>query len=324
MSRIDKVGLGKQTALGTKNTVADYFTLVESCEPGHNREIIEQEETTGVRHPSGVDYGVEFWTLDVKLATRWSSLGRWLSLWFGQPTTTTPDVTNAPTARNHLFAANAPKEHSLYVVRRDPSPVVTDLFWDGLGDELELSIEPNGFLMLNGKVVCRALDDTQGDPSATLDSTARVSFDQVKVYVSVDGGAEAEVKCRTWSASYKNNIDTDEEVLGQRLLHTLKEGNTDLDVSFEPKDALSTHYRRALQADPAKVKLRMEALGATIGGTTKYKLEQIVYACEYVEAPLPVSAGERLKTVEIKARGRYDEAVSKLQDINLVNIVAAY
>jgi hypothetical protein len=258
------------------------------------------------------------------MAPRFASLGRWLSLWHGLPTTTTPDVTNAPTARNHLFGSNAPKEHSIYVVRKDMSPAIIDLFWDALGDEYTISIEPNGFLMLEGKAIARANDDTQADPSATLDNSARIVFDQVKVYLSVDGAGEVEVKCRDWSATFSNNIDTDEGVLGARELYTLKEANTSCEVAFTPKESLSTHYRRALQSDPAKVKVRMEALGATIGGTTKYKLEHITYACEYLEAPIPVQASERQKSVEIKARARYDESVSKFVEQNLVNVVTTY
>ena len=322
--RSDVVGLGKQTAAGTKNTTAEYFPPVETTEPAHSREIIEQEETTGVAYPAGIDYGVEFWTIGIKGAARVASFPRLLSMFYGQPTTSTPDATNAPTARQHLFPMNAPKEHSVYVARKDPTPPITDLFWDVIGDELTMSIVTNGFLMFDGKAVARMLDDTQSAPVATYDASARMAFDQIKVYISVDGGAEAEVKCRNYSCTTKNSVQTDDDVLGQRTLQKLYEGNRNADVKFTVAEALSTHYRRALQSDPAKVKLRMEALGATIGGAVKFKVEQTVYACEYLEAPANVNAGERLKSIEISARARYDETVSKFIETAVVNTVASY
>jgi hypothetical protein len=328
MSRIDIFGLAKQTDASTKNATMEYYPPVESCEVEHAVETMEVDETTGHRFPTGMDYGTEFWNLSLKATPRMASLPRLLSMWFGQPVTSTPDAGGAPAARNHQFLATptsaAPKEHSIFAVRKDPSPAIIDLFWTCLGDELSFAIESNDFLKLEGAIIARELDDTQSAPTQTLDNTARMSFDQVKCYASVNGAGEAEVKVRKFAVTYQNNLDTEDVILGTRRLQSLNVDNAMCEVSFQPTGALSTEYRRALLSDPDKVKLRFEALGAVIGAATKYKVEFIIYACEYIEAPANIDAGERLKDIEITARARYDEVASKFVECNVVNIVATY
>jgi hypothetical protein len=328
MARLDKVGFAKQVAMGTKQATMEYFPPVESADVEDQRENIEQEETTGRRFPDGIDYGTTHWELGMKAAPRVSSLPRYASAYLGAPTTSTPDVTNAPTARSHVFdpaaAGKVPVPHSIFAVRKDPSTPIVDLFWDALGNEFSLSVEPNGFLAFEGSFIAKELDDTQADPSLTLDTSRRMVYDQAKVYISVDGGGETEVKVAGWGLTYGNGIDTDQAILGSRRLFTLAEDNAVATVRFSPRESLSTHYRRALQDDPASVKLRMTATGAIIGGAVAYKVEVIANAFEYLKAPANISASERLKKIDVEGRVKYDVSASKFVTLEVVNTVASY
>jgi hypothetical protein len=326
--RNDIFGLAKQTGLGTKQTVMEYFPPVETVSPGASRETLEEEETTGTRFPTGIEYGTQFWEVQVEGAARFNSLPRLLSGFLCAPVTTTPDGTGAPTGRNHAFdvaaPGAAPVPHSMFVVRRDPSPPIVDLFWDALGNELELSVEPNGFVRYAAGYVARELDDGQPAPSPTLDVSKRIPFDLCKAHLSVDDGPETEVAVAGFSLAYSNSIDTDEAVLGSRRLFTVEPGNATAEVTFMPRQGLEEHYRRALQDDPASVRIRLEALGAVIGAAVRYKLEVIVHSCEYVDAPAEINAAERLKSIEVTARARYDDTSSKFVTVNVVNEINAY
>ena len=327
MSRFDSVGLAKQTALGTKNTVMTYFVPVDSADPGINRETLEIEETLGNKFPTDIEYGSRFYEVSFSGAVRVASLPRVLSGFLGAPTTTTPG--GGTSSRNHAFnpaagggAALVP--HSILVNRTDPSPGITDLFWDALGNSFTMSVDANGFLSFDAAYVAKELDDTQPEPTVTADLTRRFPFHEAKCYLSVDGGAEAEVKVSSFSLTYNNNIATDQVVLGSTSLYSTPEGNVDADYSFTTKEALSTHYRRALQATPANVKVRLEALGPIIEGTIKYKVEVIIYRSQTIDAPAGISAGDFLRDIDVSGRAAYDSATSKFVEVNVVNIVPSY
>lgn len=321
--RLDYVGLAKQAAMGTPQTVMEYFPPVESGEPDHQRENIEQEETTGTRHPSGVDHGVEFWKPSFNGAARYSSLPRILSMFFGAPVTTaTADVT----AKKHSFASGAPLAHSVKMARKDPNPNIIDLFTDVLGDELEISIQSNGFMKYAAKCVAREIDEDEVYGVPVTDASGRMAFDTVTAFISVNGGAEAPLTLRTFSQKYSNKVDTEDEQLGSRRLASIAEGNSACEVEFGVIGAgnLSAHYRRAIKADPDSVKIRVLATGPIIGTGVAFAYEQIVYACEYVEAPANIDAASRLNIVTVKARAKYDTAASKFVDHAVTNAVATY
>jgi hypothetical protein len=330
VSRVDSVGIAKQTAVGTKNVTAEYFPPVESADSDYNRDEIVVEETIGHRHPTPLDYGLNFWKVKMKGAPRYASLPRILSMHCGLPVTTTPDVTNAPTARSHLFSLTstlgAPKEHSIYLTRRDPVPAINDLFYDCYGDDIEFSIAAGEVLKFESTAVAPQIDSGQSVPTATLDATSRVRFHEVVVGLSVDGGGEVVTKCGSASIKLGNNIDTDQKILGSKQLDGISPGNTDLDVQFEVMDKtlLQAWYNRNLQANPAVNKVRITGTGAVIGGAITYKFEMIAYACEITDAPANIDAASRLRSIPIKARGRYDTVASKLVDFTVVNIVTTY
>lgn len=332
MSRLDFVGIGKQTAFGTKNTTPTYYPPVETSDAAIQRASISSEETTGNRGTDRMAYGTSFWEVPMRGAVRAASFPRILSGFLGAPTTTTPDGTNAPTGRKHAWdaiaLAGALVPHSLYVVRKDSSPVVTDLVYDCYGNEMTISVEPNGFLTYECTWVGRDLDDTQSAPTPTRDSTTRWPFHQVKAYLTVNGGAETEVKVGQTTIRLQNSIDTGYEVLGSQRLSNLGVGNLGVEASFQVKETdLSAHYRRALLGTPDSVKLRLAAVGAKIGSAPSavfYTAEFTVALGEYTDAPLQVNAADRTKMIDVRMRGALDVATNKMFDCFVQNEVASY
>lgn len=324
MSRVDSVGMAKQAAFGTKQTTMEYFVPVESADPNLNRETMEVEETVGHRFPTDIDYGTEFWEASMSGKARLSSLPRMLSGFMGAPTTS---ATAEATAKQHLFnpvAASSIVPHSILFNRSDPSTAITDLLWDAYGNSLSLGVAVNEFLNFEATYVGKSNDDARPEPTVTLDTSPRVNFDEVTAFISVNGAAEVAAPLSSFSLNYSNNFETDNFVLGARTLYALNEGNASADVSFTVKDTLSTHYRRALLADPANVKIRLLGTGALIGTGISYVFEVTVYRCHYLTAPAAISAAERLTGIEVSARAAYDTTASKFVDVRVINTVASY
>jgi hypothetical protein len=212
MSRIDAVGLARQTAgMGTKETVPEYFPPVESAEVNDNREELTIEETIGNRFPTGLDYGTRFFEVTLAGAPRSASVPRTLSGFLGQPTS------SGAGPYTHLFdpaaAAKTPEPHSMFVLRRDPNPSIVDLFWDGKGNQLEFSCAANEYVRFNESWIFLDLDDTQVEPAITIDAGARRKFTEVTAQISVNGAGATTIVLASFSFTYNNNLDTDEAVL---------------------------------------------------------------------------------------------------------------
>jgi len=126
----------------------------------------------------------------LKGVVRPTSFPRLLSAYFGAPTTSTPEGT----AKKHLFGAGTPVPHSVLVNRTDPSSAITDLLYDMVGNDLTISCEANGFVSFEAGLLGLNNDNTQSEPTVTLDSSTRFTFDQAKVYASINGAAEVEFK----------------------------------------------------------------------------------------------------------------------------------
>lgn len=328
MSRLDSVGLAKQAGIDSKVTTPEFYVPVESASVSLNRELLEIEETIGTRFPTDPDYGTSFWELSIAGAVRAASFPRLLSAFLGAPTTSSPDTAAAPTARKHAFdpvpSAGTPVPHSILITRADPSPKIVDLFYGCMGQEISLSVEPNNYVRFDASLVAKELDDTQAAPTVTADLSDRFRFHEAKAYISVAGGGEVEIKIERWSITYGNGIDTDEFVLGSQRLYNMKEGNASCQLTFTTKQDLSPHYRRALKTNPEKVKIRLTATGAVIGGAVKWEFEWILHRCHYIDAPAQVSAADRLRGIEITARGAYNSADSKFVTAHVVNTTASY
>ncbi len=252
-----------------------------------------------------------------------------LSAFLGAPTTTTPEGT----ARLHTFnpagVGKEPVLHSVLLNRTDPANgAITDLVYDCMGNELTLSVEANDYLKFEAGLIGLNNDNARPEPTVTVDSSGRFTFDEVNVFMSVNGGAEEEIKCQNWSMTYSNNVDAEFVVLGSRAPYNVKEGNGEAEFTFTPIDMstepLVNHYRRALLNDPDSVKLRMVATGPLITGATHWAFELIAYNLEYLEAPAPISAADVLKGIEVTARAAFDPGTSKFIEAKVTNTTTSY
>jgi hypothetical protein len=324
MSRVDSVGIAKQATAGTAQTTMEYFVPVESAEVAFNRETMEVEETVGHRFPTDIDYGTQFFEGTMSGRARAGSFPRVISAFLGAPTTSTV----VAGAYQHLFdpaAANkAPVRHSILFNRTDPDPAITDLVYDAFGNSLTVSVGVNEFLGFEAGFVGISNNDTRPEPTVTLDTTPRFSFDEFVAYITIGTGSETAIPISGFSLTYSNNFETDNFVLGQRTLYTLNEGNANAEVSFTPKTALATHYRRALLSDPENVKIRLVATGAMVTGSTPYSFEVTVPRMHYLSAPAPISAADRLTGIDVTARAAYNPSTSKFVEARVVNGVATY
>lgn len=320
--RSDSVGIAKQTVVGTKVTTPEYYVPVESATFESNHEIQTVEESVGHRFPTDMDVGTEFFGVTMAGKARAGSFPRILSGFLGAPTTSTPGTG----VKLHTFTpvSAAPVPHSLKVSRVDPSTPIIDLAYDAYGNQLTTSVAVNDWLSFDANWVAAANDDTQTAPTVTLDTTPRFNFDECKAYISVNGGSESEVKVANWSMTYSNNFETDNFVLGQRNLYALNSGNASAEFSFTIKEALNTHYRRALMATPDNIKLRLTATGSIIASALPFQFEVIAYKLNYLSAPAAVSATDRLTGIEVTARAAYDTSTSKFVEVSVQNAVTSY
>lgn len=326
MSRLDTVSLAKQAAMGTKQTVMEYTVPVESCEPRLQRTEMTAEETDGTKFPTDLEYGSRFFEVPMVGKARVTSIPRVLSGFLGAPTTiAAPGGTG--TAKKHQFdpVGKTLVPHSIDVARRDPNPVINDLYWDAIGNELSLGVAPNDWIEFNAGWIARDLDQAQSAPVVTHDLSRRLAFHTFQAFISVNGAGEVALPLGSFSLRYSNNVATDQPQLGSRSLYKVQEGNVTADVTFAVKSTLSAHYRRAVQdADPDAVKIRLLATGPLIEGTASYSIELIVYRCQYLDAPAPVNAGNTLDDLTVTARAAYDITNTKFVDVNVVNNVASY
>lgn len=334
MARSDSLGIAAQAAWGTPEDTMEYYPPVESVDVSHNTETIEIEETLGNRFPSRIEKGTRYGELSIAMAPRIVSFPRLLSGLLGEPNTTQPAGTGAPTVFEHEFdpaAADAdPIPLSLLVDRRDPDPGITDLFWDALVNEMTLSCEPNGLLMANMSVVAARVDEGVTPPSVTADTSTRFPFHTAVVYLTadIDGDqtpTEVEIPVSSWSITYSNNIPTDTFVLGSRYLYEVRPDNATCDVSFTIRGSdLDAHHRRALETFPTGNRLRMVATGPEIDGGYHEQIEVDVALFEYTDAPANINAGERLNSIEVTGRAAYDEDSDRFVTVTVTNSVSSY
>lgn len=337
MSRLDSAGIAKQSGagsggLGTKQTVMEYSLAVESAERGPSIERMTAEETLGHPFPTDQDTGTRYYEPSLSGRARSASFPRLLSPFLGIPLTTTPDAGGAPTARNHNFdpvARPTPQAVSLLLNNDDPfvydGAALTDLYWDAIGADLSVEVEPNSWIGYDAGFVAKEVDEAQPRPTPTVDLTRRFAFYECKAYLSINGAAEAEIPVGSFGLDYTLNVPTDTFVLGSAALYRIRPGNRDATVRFVPRTNIAAWFRRAVAlGDQDDLKIRLEALGPTIAAAIKHKIEFIAHRCHVQEAPVDIDAGETLEGVEVSARCAYDATATKFVEANVVNTVASY
>lgn len=327
MSKLDAIGLARQAAWGTQNDTIGYWVPVESADGGQNAETLEIDETLGTPFPSRVEYGSRFFEIPLAGAVRLNSFPRVLAPFLDDPVTTTPG--GGTTTRKHLFDAVAgitPQPHSVYAHRGDPSPAIDDLFYDSIGSELTISSEGNNYLRFEASLIAKAVDETPtpSPPVVVSDFSRRFPFHLLHAFLSVEGGAEAEIPISSFAVTYSVDVGTDEVVLGSRNLYSLPIGNRSGEVAFTPKTTLSAWYRRALAVEPESCKLRIRATGDVLEGALAQYVEVTAFAFETVEAPAGIDASETLSGIDVTGRMAYDETNSKFLDVAVQNAIASY
>lgn len=327
MSRVDAVGLALQDGgLGVEEATMEYFIPVETADVNENPTDLTIEETIGTRFATTLDRGTRFFDVPMAGALRAASGVRLLSGFICEPVTTGggPYVhTMDPTV-----ADAAPQLHSSFVVRNDPISVgqdaIVDLFYDMLGNQLDITINANDYVKFNAAWIALNIDGDQDAPDVTADTTPKLKFDEVVVSTSVnDGTAWTTLLAAAAGVTYQNNLDTDEAVLGSRSLYALPYGNADAQVTFTARSDMLTWYRAALAADPADLGVKMVATnGATI-------VEFLLASVQEITAPAPVSGADVLKGVDVTCRAHLDSLgagpnAGKFFSAIITNAVATY
>lgn len=332
MSRMDSFGIAAQEAWGDPEETMEFFIPVETVDVNHNLESIEVEETTGTRFPARIERGTRFGEITVAGPVRAESVGRLLYACFGTPTT----VGAADPAFVHTFdpaaTGKVPLPVSLLVNRTDPTDGdITDRFYDAIVNELTLSVEPNGYMSYQASFVSRDYQSDVAEPSPTYDFSERYPFHVVNAYISVgdfEDSIDEEIPVGSWSMTYSNGIPTDVFILGRRTLWEVKEDNASCETTFTARSDMAEHHRRALADEPEKVRLRLEAIGDEIpDGTVQagdFRFEVIQHMLEYTDAPASINAAERMREIEVTARGAFNDEAGKFVEVILENTTAAY
>jgi hypothetical protein len=323
MSARDALGIAKQSALGTSTTTMEQWPPVEKVAIKDDSDKVTADETTGSRAPAVAERGVKAYTLQASGNARPQSLPKLLSAFFGIPVKTNPYLSQA-TAYSYLFdpIANDPAGlyFSLIAALKDPKPnPIYMLYSDVAGASVKLSAQPNGYLAYDAEFF--ALDGgSTSAPSPTLDATKRFTFDQIKCFLTVNGGAETEVKVSSWELAYDVGMDKDGGILGTRKRLYAEAGDLAATVSFTAKDNLDQHFLRAIMDDPDSVKVRLTATGATIAGSAAFLVEVIAYLVNYDEAPAGIDAKSRLNAVPVKGTCYLDPSTGKFVTVQVVNM----
>lgn len=328
----DVVGLAKQTGagaggLGTANTVPSYYLPVTAAAPGVNTEEMELAETTGTAFEADSERGVQWFGPTARGACRANSAPRLLSGFLGDPVTTTPG--GGTTSRDHEFdpvARPTPRAHSILLARRDPTTPIIDLVKDCIGNEISLDIAPggDGWMLFDASWVGTSNDDTQPNPSPTVDLSRRFAFHSAKAYLKIGAGSEAEIPVGRFGLRYALNTRTDQAVLGSRQLYKAPPQRRRVELTFMPKEDLSAYYRRALKVEPDNVQLRLVALGPIIEAAIPYRFELKIYRAFEFTAPLDIDGAATLVDTTVTARAALDSTSGKIVSAYITNTVATY
>lgn len=323
MSRRDEFGFALQEDIETPATTMTFSPPVTSGGFNPDREELDIDETMGTRAPAPQEYGGYIFDGPVEGALRPNSIGGLLSLFWGVPDSTQPDVPTAPTIYEHEWdpLIADPAFGTVLTKANDPNPPVIRQFIGAIGNELTLSVEANNYLLFESNMVAReiVLDPTPV-PVLTRETLPKWVFTDVSVLLGVNPAAPSLIKCKEWNIEYSNNLVTDEFILGSPLVDSIPLGDIDLTCMFRPTRDIEAHNRRALQTTPELINITLRAVGRLIGATThRYTFEVQLGALEYVDAEVPLDGGDTLRDVEVNCRCITNDTTGKLLVATLKN-----
>jgi hypothetical protein len=328
VSRLDAVGIAGQAGsgpnfMGAKKTAMEFFPPVEEASPGPNFQEMEASETIGSRFPTDREIGGIYYEPSASGKVRNTWLPRMLSTFMCDPVTTQL----APGVFQHVLepsdpAAVGPRAQSVLIHRGDPTPPITDLYWDALGQELSCTVEPNDWLAFESSWIAANLDETQPPPVVVQDLTRRFPFYTVCAYL---GEPPVALPLGQFGFTWSSNIDTDAWALCKRGLWRVAPGNVDLEVTFSPLDKLKDFYRAAfaVEADPVE-DLKVVAEGPLIDATNKHSVTFEIARIIETEVEADVNAEEVLLSVPVTGQASLDPATGDFIRVTVVNTVPSY
>lgn len=298
----------------------------EGFEPNINEMELVHTDGSG-RAPSPTKRGGRYWQGPAEGACLPATFPIFLTGAMGDPVTTQPDATNAPSVYKHTYDPKAPgkkpRPMNLWTVIKDVEDfgetAILDKYIGALVNELAINVEANNYARFSAGYLIKKLADSMGaEPTATRDTTSPWSFSEVLVELAVNSQLDSALtphKVLTFSSNFGNNINADNFGLGSIYPLLFGIGNIAYQVEFTAGEAIGAHYRRFLQVAPEQVRLRLTARGRQIGTagaapnptTPLYEELQIdIRRLEYTNANTAINASETLQGVPITARGVVD------------------
>jgi hypothetical protein len=331
MSRADAVALALQPD-GLQKTVAPAATTFppvtsEGIEP--DVAVLEHNATEGDRFPRRQKRGGRAYGGDIEGGLRPDSMGLLLTMAFGEPVTTQPDVTNAATVYRHTWnpkaAGKRPMPATVWTINNDVyqdtgviGDVIVDQYIGAMMNEFAWTIEANDYLLYTASLFAiRNVPDVVA-PAVTMDDTELWSFEEIGAEISVPSiaaGAYQDFPIYDWNMSYGNGLTGNDRFrIGSTEIVRLRPGNVEATVGFTAAEELEAHYRRAIAQEPELVKIRLNALGrlfydAPLAANDLYEsLSVEIKAAEYTSGNIPISADDTLEDLEVEANMVKDDA----------------
>lgn len=320
MSRVDKTGIAAQVDINTPASAPSYGIPVVTESINKNQDIIDINETLGSRGPSQSEYGVRFFEGSMSGAVRPVSFPLLLAAYMGEP------VTTGAGPYVHTFdplAITYPVPLTVFGVNKDQllndslgviaNPIIAK-FLGAVGNQMTISAEVNNYLLFEGTMASKGADvDDTSEPSITQDTSRKWAFNQIEVQIGIGAGALATTYAQSFSFVFNNNLITDLGRLGSLDLWDLPLGpeiESTLTVNFLSN--IPDHFRRAFEATPTKVKLKLIATGALISGSDFFTFTLDFPYLETVTAPVERSGADTLRTVEVEFNVTTDPATGKM------------
>lgn len=325
MSRADALGFAPQPNLETAAATVVFSPPVTSEDISIDREDLEIDETLGTRAPGPQEYGGRIFGGTIEGALRPRSGGLILSGFWGNPTSTQPDVAGAPTVFEHVWdpIVNLPIFTSIWTKNADVTPAIIDKYVGAVGNELGLSVEANDYMLFEAEYLARLLDITAPDPPMSRDTSGKWPFHKVTAEIGYGAGVYQSVALREFGMSYNNNLEDDQFILGSVNVDSIPLGDIEFEVTIRPTRDIEAHYRRSLADTPEDVKIKLVAEGPviiTVGAVSyRHRFELEIHRLQTVEAPVDIDGGETLRDVEVTLRGVLDDATNKLLTAKLTN-----
>jgi hypothetical protein len=321
MSRKDIVGVRMCHGFAIKPTTMNdgYFPGVTKGTFTPNRSTLDVAETVGNYLALPPDYGGVFYNATLEGPVRLASFPVILAACLGEPTTSHPGAL-AYKHQTDVDGEQAPSPIAVVGVRKDVTPVISELYYGMYGDSIEISADANGYLSYNMAGVAAFRDGAFAEPTLSRDTTARIPFFEIAAEIAINGGAYTAYKLASFSAAFKNNLGTDRFVLGSTNLTDIPQGNTDIDVKFKLMEGIPAEYVRAMLTDPARVALKLTATGALIEAGNYYGISIELSHLVYDAIPADIDASAILDSVDVTAKGYYSTADSRGARIIVTNL----